>query len=465
MHTDQELPLARSRALGVSWMCRLLLAGLGMAGLAPAAAQAGGQADDGIACLSGAYRTPGDEAVAIRPLAGQDTYRYVYMDGRLGKLMRQSDGSFAAQPSWPGLGPEPLRLDKPVCGNHEVAVALSNGQVQHWIREPLRTTNVRFKSGGIELGGQLIEPLGRSGALPLMVFVHGSEMTPAVGANTHSLLAASEGIASFVFDKRGTGSSGGVYTQDFNLLAQDAAAAVEAARKAAGGHIGRIGLAGFSQGGWIAPRAAQLAKADFVVVGFGVLGDPLEQDAWQVAYELRQLGLGSDIDAAVKDITDVTAKVAQSDFKDHQDAGLKRLQDQYGQQPWFAKISGQYSGQVLRKEFAQAAIESPQVPWHYAALPVMQKLDIPQLWILGGSDSVAPSAPTFARLSQLQRAGKPIDIAIFPKADHGIYDYKVPGLGFEAGVRNPVGYYRMMMDWMNGKPRAAYGDAFMLGHR
>jgi pimeloyl-ACP methyl ester carboxylesterase len=60
------------------------------------------------------------------------------------------------------------------------------------------------------------------------------------------------------------------------------------------------------------------------------------------------------------------------------------------------------------------------VPLHYDPMPVLENLAVPQLWILGGDDMDAPSGETSRRLRTLQKAGKPITLAVFPGAGHGI---------------------------------------------
>ena len=110
---------------------------------------------------------------------------------------------------------------------------------------------------------------------------------------------------------------------------------------------------GGSQGGWIAPRAALESKADFVEVSFGVLGTPLEQDQWQVDYQLRELGFAPDF--AVHAVTDATAKVAASDFTQGLDA-LDDIRRRYGSEPWFPKLDGQYTGELMRGEIGDAVV-------------------------------------------------------------------------------------------------------------
>ena len=100
------------------------------------------------------------------------------------------------------------------------------------------------------------------------------------------------------------------------------------------------------------------------------------------------------------------------------------------------------------------------VPARYDAMAVLSNLDVPQLWILGGKDRDAPPAETLRRLARLQAAGKPIATAVFPDAEHGMYEFDEKPDGERISTRQPDGYFRMMRDFIEGRPLApAYGDA------
>lgn len=150
-------------------------------------------------------------------------------------------------------------------------------------------TETAFDAGGVPLVGRLVMPRG-PGPVPVVVLLHGSETDSALDGNALQRLFPAEGIGAFVFDKRGTGSSGGAYTQDIGLLADDAVRAMKEARRLAGSRAGRIGYQGGSQGGWVAPLAADRAPVDFAIVSFGLTVSMLEQDLQSVELEMRTHG-------------------------------------------------------------------------------------------------------------------------------------------------------------------------------
>jgi uncharacterized protein len=329
----------------------------------------------------------------------------------------------------------------------------------------LRETNTRFLSDSLQLFGRLIEPVTNHGAeAPLVVFVHGSERTPTVGRSIYPYLLAAQGVKVFAFDKRGTGASEGEYTQDFRALARDVVAASMEAKRLAAGRYARFGLFGGSQGGWVAPLAAKLADADFVVVGFGLVLSPLEEDAEQVYDELQRIGYGKDVVGKAHEVTRATGTVVASHFTRGFDE-LEAVKQKYGGEPWLGEIEGEFTGTVLRATDRDLRSGSPgdfqdlEVPWRYDAVGVLRALHIPQLWVIAGEDTVAPGMLTRQRLAALQSDGYPIVTALFPDTDHGMFEFVENEDGSRTRTRITAGYFRLIADYMKQELSEPYGDA------
>src|SRR6185312_12333102 len=284
-------------------------------------------------------------------------------------------------------------------------------------------TDTHFKgAGGVALAGRLVLPKGNA-RVPIVVLVHGSEHMSALDFYSLQRMFPAAGIGVFVYDKRGTGASGGTYTQSYLVLADDAIASVGEAKRLAGARAGRIGYQGGSQGGCVAPLAAKIAPVDFVIVGFGLAVSPLDEDREAIAYDMQRQGYGPEIMAKAMQVADATAAILLSNFRSGYDK-LDALKKQYGKEPWFKHVHGDVTFALLAMSPEELKQKGPVLlagaPFQYDPMPVLRHLDTPQLWILGGEDADAPSAETIKRLHDLQQSGRPITLAVYPHAEHGM---------------------------------------------
>ncbi len=400
-------------------------------------------------CGAGAYGTGEDAFVVLgapgaTPAAGQ---RYLFPDGRRGST------ADAGAPV--------------TCRDGVATVAAADGVAQQWPRIALRETDAIFDSAATPLAGQLVEPAGPPDPTrPLVVMVHGSESTAAIGS-VYGYMLAAQGVSVFVYDKRGTGASGGTYTQNFELLAEDAAAALEQARALAAGRFGRAGFFGGSQGGWVAPLAATRAPADFVAIGFGLVVSPIEEDRAQLLEEARRMGLAAEEMAQAERLSDATAELVRTHFVRGYKA-LEAVRREIGDAPWAATIAGEYSGDMLRmsdadlRRIGRARFDNLELIWDYDAKAALAKLDVPLLWVLAEDDREAPIERTRAVLAELAGAGQPIDVYLFPDTDHGMMEYRESADGSRTGTRITDGYLRLLADWIKRDVQGPYGRGVKL---
>jgi pimeloyl-ACP methyl ester carboxylesterase len=405
---------------------------------APAFAQA--------VCQPGTYAAlDGDFVVLSKsPAVAAPALRYQFRDGRRG-----TTSELAA----------PL-----VCGTGDVRV-----MGRAWKSIAFRETPATFDSVGTTMNGMLIEPQGGDRQRPLVVMVHGSERSSPIGG-VYGYAMAAQGITVFVYDKRGTGGSGGEYTQNFELLAADAAKALDTARSMAAGRHGRAGFFGGSQGGWVAPLAATRAKADFVAIGFGLVASPIEEDREQMVSEVRSAGLGKDAEALVNRLSQTTSKLLLSNFKQGYDS-LDRVRREMARQPWAAKIEGEYSGAIARlpndelQRIGRARFDNLELIWDYDAVEPLRKLEAPLLWVLAGEDREAPIETTRSALLGLAKEGKPFDVYLFPDTDHGMFEFTTHADGSRKVTRIADGYLKLLGDWIKGRASGSYGRAEKLAPR
>lgn len=413
-----------------------------------------------VDCHVGAYQLRDGTIVDVAPVSEPDGLRWRLPDGRTGRLAQAADGTWTSTLGWTDR-PDGVRMDFGACGAGRIAYDGHEGA-----RLAFDVTETAFEGAGVTLQGRLVLPEG-NGPVPIVVEVHGSEDYSARVFNSRQRMFPAHGIGVFVYDKRGTGGSGGSYTQDFELLADDAVAALREARRLAGARAGRIGFGGGSQAGWIAPLAASKTEADFVAIGYGLADSPLAEDRDQVMRELRAAGHGPEVLAKAREVTDATGEVIASGFEQGFDR-LDAVRDKYAGEPWWQDLRGEFTGELVKYPELALRLVGPMrdkgTSWRHDPMPVLRGLQVPQLWVLAGADSEAPPEETRRRLLALAAEGRPITTVVFPDTDHGIVEFETGADGKRIETRVADGYFKLLVDWI-GDGRlddATYGAAQVL---
>ena len=227
-----------------------------------------------------------------------------------------------------------------------------------------------FPNGDVRLAFALDLPPG-PGPFPAVVFGHGS------GKMTRHDLAwlagqwTRLGFAVLRFDKRGVGESTGTFvfvgTKDseevFPQLAGDVAAGVRFLRTRPEIDPKKIGIAGWSQAGWILPLAA------------------------------REIGAVSFMALFSGPVCTVGEEMYFSDLAENT---TRPLAEVYPLMPAF------------------------KGPHGYDPVPVLQTLQTPALWLLGTDDRSIPIDTTLTNLKALAAAGHPFEWKTYPGLGHGL---------------------------------------------
>jgi uncharacterized protein len=329
-------------------------------------------------------------------------------------------------------------------------------------RVPLVVHEARFQSDGVELVGRLVLPPGDA-RVPVVVLLQGSEHESALTFDSLQRRLPGEGVGAFVFDKRGTGASGGRYTQDFDQLARDAVVALATARRLGGERVARIGFEGPSQGGWVAPIAATHADVDFVTVVFGLAVSVLEEDRSAVAKNMADHHHSAADTAKAMALVDAADALALDPTLATYDR-FAAVRDPLRGEPWYQDVRGDFTWAILPVKRDEALAFAKQTDWHtpwlYDPLATIFAVKPPQLWVLAEDDLDAPSAETARRLAQLRLAGRPITTALWSHTEHGIFEYETDAKGERTSLRQPEGYLALLADFARGSPlKAAYGAA------
>jgi uncharacterized protein len=417
---------------------------------------ASAHADTKKNCNLGSYLLSDGQTLDIAPSEG-DTLRWRTFSGETGQLHPNKDGSWRSTLGWSDR-PDGTTVSFADCNKGEITINKQTGK-----RIDFDVIETTFESGSVKLGGRLVMPKGGQ-KVPVVVLVHGAEHDSALDFNSLQRMFPSQGVGAFVYDKRGTGVSGGVYTQDFDVLANDAVAAMKEARHLTRDRASRVGYQGASEGGWVAPLAASRAPVDFTIVSFGLAVTILEEDQQSVALDMhfhhhseRDTAKALELARAGERVIETGGRSGYEEFD--------ILREKYKLEPWYKDVHGDFVFFILPLNKSQIINAIAQdfdfhTPFRYEPMPILRVSTTPQLWILGSDDLEAPSAETAKRIESLIDVGKDYTLAIYPGAEHGITEYELAPDGTRISTRYAAGYFEMMREFiLNGRIGDHFGKA------
>lgn len=399
-------------------------------------------------CQTGAYELSDGSKFVIQP-SDEQNLRYRFPDGTSGKLYPVAAG-YESGEGWSVREPVTLRV---ACNGEEVRFHRQDAAALTGRKIALPTTPITVERAEGSLYGELVAPL-KNKPRAVVVLQYGSGRDSAVTDNFLQHLLPLDDIAVFVFDKAGTGRSTGQFSMHIGMLADDLAAAVRAVREQPGVKGVPVGVMGESQGGWVAPVAATKVPVDFVVVSYGLAVPMTGEDSEEMAQSLRAKGHGAAVLAKGQEIHRATTRVFVSRFTEGLDE-VERLQSAYGNEPWFKDIGGDYStllmttpaGELMKwKEYFNHPYDI-----EYDTLPAISSIKVPQLWVLAADDTEAPIDGTLTRLQELKAKGVPLEIKVFPGADHGMIAVRSGPEGPQPIGRTAKGYFELLGTWIGGR--------------
>jgi dienelactone hydrolase len=376
--------------------------------------------------LLGAYQLDDGRTVSIRRSV-DSTLRYrVFEDGSSGRLYYHADNEYVSGPGFANRSPVDLKV-RFLISDSGVTNTLEWEKSNDTTRTAQRIGTERevvFTSHDVEFYGRLQLPDGPP-PYPAVVLLHGSGDSVATEWFYNGDFFVANGIAAFTYDKRGTGRSDGAFTFDFELLADDASAAVERIAELAEIDKDNIGLSGYSQGAWTAPLAA--SKNDtvkFVIVNYGLIESPAEEARLEMRQILVDAGVSDDDLHDADELIRAAIEIVANDFKNGWDE-FEPLKQKYADAEWMTHLKGTPVGKLTGWPKFLIKVVGPRyqpdgLPWHYDSDALLQKNEMPMAWLLGGRDLSAPNAQTITKLRRLIENGKPLELVLFPDADHGM---------------------------------------------
>jgi len=282
---------------------------------------------------------------------------------------------------------------------------------------------LRIDCDGFSLAASY-SPAGRTALVALHGAGEGTRDSPLL-RHLHELLPP-HGIGVVTFDRRGEGESTGDATRGrFDLQADDALAVLRAL------DAERVGLAGYSQGGWVAPIAATLSdEVAFLVLVASIGVTPSEQMMVACERQLRLAGYGDDVVERALGLRRRFEHWIHSQAPEPDEALAADL---------WAAIDEPWAGQLwlpptlLDEEGVRLWIEEMD----FDPRPIFASVRVPTLSFYGADDSWAPVEAS-AEAWKAAR-GDEVDVVVVPGAEH---DMTLPDGSFAAE------YEQKLVEWL-----------------
>lgn len=284
---------------------------------------------------------------------------------------------------------------------------------------PVAREEVTFMSDSLRLAGTLYRPTDIPNA-PGVVLIHGSGATDRTTLRYYAEWFARNGITALAYDKRGVGESQGdrLAWRYFSLsdLAADAASGVRFLRSRAGVDSARVGLFGASQGGWVAPLAAQAAGGvRFIVTVSASLTTIAEDNVFERSARLQREGSSADDIAAARRMHLLDIELSRSG------AGFDAFNG-----AWMSNRSATWFKRVYA-DATPAPAEHPYRRWYRSVmdldpLPAWRAIDAPELFLFGDPllDASSPVTRSIAMVEELRASGRDATVISYRGANHSL---------------------------------------------
>lgn len=293
----------------------------------------------------------------------------------------------------------------------------------HVIAQSSLSEEVSFNNENIKLSGTLYLPDNISKPVPTLIALHPSGPGERENVIFEHLIddLPQKGIAVFVYDRRGSGESGGnLQFSDYYNLAEDAVSAKKALSEIEKIDGDKIGFWGLSQGGWLAPLAATIAENaafSISVVGAGVT--PSEQ---MLYYSINNLSNEGFSEEDIGEMSDLWA-----DFEDFM-AGKKSYEEirsivkTVDDKPWLDMI--------LIPDSESIPEDPRKTGWYteysYDPVATISDLQAPAIYIFGGNDDLIPVEKSISRLRKYSDQNQEISWYIINQGNHVISRGDIP---------------------------------------
>lgn len=399
----------------------------------------------------GLWQFPDSTHVSVRQ-SGDDRLRLRVYDNGVTRRFTRGDDGFVSQP---GLTDDMLASANLIFQDQRLILTRADGETMTATRVPVQEQEAVIEHDGNSLYTRLQLPEGE-GPFPTMVLVQGSGDDAATLSYSNGDFFVANGIAAVVYDKEGTGRSSGTYNHNFSSLADDVVAVVEWAAQQPGVDAGRIGVTGYSQGGWIAPLAASRSELiKLVIANYGMISSAREEERLETVATVARRGYSDAALAQVAELSDASIDIMNSNFQEGWEQ-FDALVNKYSDEAWMQALDGTtiaefmaYPNWVVR--LVGPYMGPPGLMWDYTshdALDTLASRAVPVVWMIAEQDRSAPNESTLAEVRRRMAAGQPVYLTVFEDTDHGFTTFRENADGSRIHGNYHSDYFRTEVDWV-----------------
>lgn len=309
--------------------------------------------------------------------------------------------------------------------------------------ETARVQEITFPSGAFTITGDLRMP-EEGGNHPVILMIHGSGEATRDGAVPFIPLIEiflRNGYAVFSWDKPGSGSSQGSFTQGYTSTERAGilADAIQVLGEKASIDLSRVGLWGISQAGWVMPKALEKTdRISFMIVVSGGGEDGIEQGAYQLAQMIACQG-GSQEDVATVEQYWASMNKATS-YESYQEATQILLDI-----PGVYDLTG-----LVPSEKDNWSPWPRDIDAFFNPMDVLEHTQIPVLAFFGELDkNIDPVQGAQAYEAALAKAGNPdYLVEVLEGAGHVMVEVETGCLGEYVGSEYMPAYLEIMEFWL-----------------
>jgi pimeloyl-ACP methyl ester carboxylesterase len=283
---------------------------------------------------------------------------------------------------------------------------------------------IHFTSGNLNFSGKLFLPEGDSN-FPTVVILHGGSSNAEAHRSTSSYYAhkfAKKGIAALIYDKRGTGDSGGEVSEStFDDYVIDAINAVKFLKTQDKINLHKIDIFGPSQGGRIAAlAAARSSDIAFIATTATPLISVADICYFSSMDFLKRMGITDSVNNMVNPLWKKHyAYVANGDIQ-----GLKELDleiDKFSENVDILFLPLKSDQLDHLKDFKLGDFQPMYNSMERDYISELSKVKVPWLSIYAEFDKAVPVEPSIKIMKEQMAIGgnKDYEVNIIPNVSHG----------------------------------------------